>query len=213
MQYFSDSKISDMEQRYRAAFINSLGGFKSVVLVGTADAQGATNLAVFNSLFHIGANPPLCGLIFRPDSVERHTLSNIEETGFYTVNHLRESFYKQAHQTSARYPKTVSEFEATGLTPVYAEGFYAPFVAESAVRFGLELREKIPLVLNGTILLIGRIMGVWLPDGVLQPDGFVDLEKAGTLTCSGLDSYHKTARIARLSYAKPDQVPLQIADF
>jgi hypothetical protein len=45
------------------------------------------------------------------------------------------------------------------------------------------------------------------------PDGFVDLEKAGTLTCSGLDSYHKTARIARLSYAKPDQVPLQIADF
>jgi flavin reductase (DIM6/NTAB) family NADH-FMN oxidoreductase RutF len=207
MQYFSSADIAGMEQRYRAAFVNSLGGFKSVVLVGSADAQGATNLAIFNSLFHIGANPPLCGLIFRPDSVERHTLSNIEQTGFYTINHLREDFYKQAHQTSARYPKEVSEFEAAGLTPMYADAFHAPFVAESATRFGLELREIIPISINGTILVIGQITGVWLPDGVLQPDGFVDLESAGTLTCSGLDSYHKTQRIARLAYAKPDRPP------
>lgn len=210
MTYISSAQIADMEQRYRATFINSLGGFKSVVLVGTADKEGATNLAIFNSLFHIGANPPLCGLVFRPDSVERHTLSNIETTGFYTINQLSEEIYTKAHQTSARYPKDQSEFEATGLTPEFREGFQAPFVAESVLRFGLELREKIPLALNGTILVIGQITDVWLPDGILQADGFVDLEQAGTLTCSGLDSYHRTQRIARLSYAKPDSWPVEV---
>ena len=207
MTYFSALDLAEMEQRYRAAFINALGGFKSVVLVGTADAQGATNLAIFNSLFHLGANPPLCGLIFRPDSVERHTLTNIENTGVYTINHLNAEMYTQAHQTSARYSKEQSEFEATGLNPVFEPGIAAPFVAESRLRFSLELREKIPLEINGTILIIGQITSVWLPEGVLQADGFIDLEQAGSLTCSGLDSYHQTQRLARLSYAKPGVLP------
>ncbi len=208
--HISAEAIDQMEQRYRAALINSLGGFKSVVMVGTADEQGQTNLAIFNSLFHIGANPPLCGLIFRPDSVERHTLANIEATGRYTVNHLHSGIYKQAHQTSARYPRTISEFEATGLTPLYEAGFHAPFVAESHLRFALELREQLPLSINGTILVIGQIVGVWLPETSIQPDGFVDLEAVGTVTCSGLDSYHTTQRLARLSYAKPDTTPTEI---
>jgi flavin reductase (DIM6/NTAB) family NADH-FMN oxidoreductase RutF len=221
MQHFTRSDIQLMEQRYRASFINSLGGFKSLILVGTTDnveernpdgtiGKGATNLATFNSLFHIGANPPLCGLIFRPDSVDRHTLSNIEKTGFYTVNHVHSDFYKKAHQASARYPKDVSEFDATGLTPYYVEGFHAPFVAESRVKFGLELREKHPLSINGTIMIIGEIKHVILPESAVQNDGFVDIEKAGTLTCSGLDSYHTTQRIARLTYAKTDSFPMEI---
>lgn len=209
MTHFSSTDISQMEQRFRASFINSLGGFKSVVLVGTANESGETNLAIFNSLFHIGANLPLCGLIFRPDSVERHTLSNIESTGCYTINHLNEANYKKAHQTSARYPANISEFDATGLTPDIREGFPAPFVKESQVQFSLVLKEKINLALNGTILIIGQIQEVWIPDNILQADGFLDLEGAGSLTCSGLDSYHSTKRLARLSYAKPDQ-PIEV---
>lgn len=210
MQHFTASDIAAMEQRYRAAFINSLGGFKSVVLVGTADATGATNLAIFNSLFHVGANPPLCGLIFRPDSVERHTLSNIETTGFYTINHITPDFYPQAHQTSARYTKEQSEFEAVGLTPQYSAGFHAPFVAESSIKWGVEMREKHPLSINGTILIIGEIQHIILPDNIVAKDGFIDLEKARSITCSGLDSYHKTERLARLTYAKPNSFPKEI---
>jgi flavin reductase (DIM6/NTAB) family NADH-FMN oxidoreductase RutF len=210
MAFFSSPDIAAMEQRHRAALINSIGGFKSVVLVGTCDSEGSANLAIFNSLFHLGAHPPLCGLIFRPDSVERHTLSNIESTGVYTINHLTQSIYTKAHQTAARYPQEQSEFEAVGLTPKFEEGILAPFVSESPLRFSLKLREKIPLEINGTILIIGQITNIWLPEGVIQADGFVDLEQAGTLTCSGLDSYHRTQRIARLSYPKPGSWPSKI---
>ncbi len=204
--------IEAFDKPYRASFVNSLGGFKSLVLVGTEDATGQSNLAVFNSLFHIGASPALCGLVVRPDSVERHTLGNIMETGFYTINHVKEEFYKAAHQASARYPKSVSEFDATGLEKEYLNDFKAPFVKESHVKFSMEIAEKIDLKINGTILLIGKIQDVYFPEACLGQDGFLDLEKAGSITVSGLDSYHKTHKIARLSYAKVGEVPREIVE-
>jgi flavin reductase (DIM6/NTAB) family NADH-FMN oxidoreductase RutF len=81
-------QLMEMEQRKRAQFINSISGFRSVALIGTTDTNGQTNLAIFSSIVHIGSNPPLLSFIMRPDSVERHTLTNILETGFYTINHI-----------------------------------------------------------------------------------------------------------------------------
>lgn len=207
---FSSEELKQLEQRYRANLINSIGGFKSLVLMGTKSKNGKTNLAVFNSVFHLGAHPPLFGFIIRPDSVERHTLSNIIETGVFTVNHVREDFFERAHQTSARYPKDVSEFEASGLTEEYRNSFAAPFVKESQIQIAASLVQKTDIAENGTILIVARIEQISLPENCLLPDGFADLEKAGTITCSGLDSYHRTQKIARLSYAKPDRVPEQI---
>ena len=139
----------------------------------------------------------------RPDSVERHTLSNILSIGYYTINHLNEGIYKKAHQTSARYPKEVSEFEATGLTPEFKNNFSAPFVLESNIQLGIEFKERINLTINNTIMIIGEIKEMYFPTNCLQDDGFLDIEKAGTIACSGLDSYHFTNRLERLPYAKP----------
>ena len=200
---FNSLAISEMEKQYRVHLINSLGGFKSVVLVGTADAQRNTNVAIFSSVFHIGANPPLMGLVFRPTPPERDTYNNILNTGFYTLNHLNDSILKQAHQTSARYDKGISEFDETGLTAEYKSDFFAPFVAESHIQIGLAFREKIDIAINNTTLIIGEIVQLYVPENTIQSDGFLDLEQANTLTCSGLDSYHKTVQLDRLSYAKP----------
>ena len=195
--------IAEMEKQYRVHLINSLGGFKSVVLVGTADAQRNTNVAIFSSVFHIGANPPLMGLVFRPTPPERDTYNNIIKTNFYTLNHLNESILTQAHQTSARYDKEISEFDVTGLTAEFKSDFYAPFVAESNIQIGLAFREKIDITINNTTLIIGEIVQLFVPENAIQADGFLDIEQANTLTCSGLDSYHKTVQLDRLSYAKP----------
>ena len=195
----------DMDKRLRANLVNSTGGFKSVCLVGTADKKGQTNLAVFNSIVHIGASPPLIAFIVRPDSVDRHTLSNIMESGYYTINHLNETIYKKGHQTSARYPKEISEFDAVGLTTDFKDDFIAPYVKESVVKLGIQFKERIDIAINGTILIIGEIKHIYFPQDCLGNDAFLDIEKAKTITCSGLDSYHKTQRLERLSYAKPDK--------
>jgi flavin reductase (DIM6/NTAB) family NADH-FMN oxidoreductase RutF len=194
-----------MEKQERVHFANSLGGFKSVGLIGTQNNKNQTNLAIVDSILHIGSNPPLFGMVFRPGVVARHTLENILETGFYTINHINEKIHKQAHQTSAKYDRDCSEFDVTGLTPEYKNNFFAPFVKESKVQLAMEFKEKITLSINNTVLIIGEVKDVYFPKDCLQKDGFLDIEKAESITCSGLDSYHNTTQVSRLSYAKPDK--------
>lgn len=211
MKNFNEAAILGLDQRYRAQLINSLGGFKSVNLVGTVNAQGVTNLSIVSSVFHLGANPALMGFIMRPITVTRDTFLNIKASGFYTFNHITSDIYQQAHQTSARYPEEVSEFDEVDLKAVFKKEFPAPFVAESPVQIGLEFKEQIDIKLNGTILMIGAIKEIFVPEACIANDGFLDIEKAGSITCSGLDAYHSTEKIARLAYAKPGKA-LEVID-
>jgi flavin reductase (DIM6/NTAB) family NADH-FMN oxidoreductase RutF len=199
---FNQSHISAMEKRYRTTFINSLPGYKCLQMLGTANSNGVTNLALFNSVFHLGANPPLLGMIFRPDGEDHDSLNNIKQTGQYTLNNVLPEWFEKAHQTSARYPSGYSEFEPCGFKESYFDDFKAPFVAESSIMIGLEMREIIDISINNTKLLIGEIVHVLLKDGIVASDGYVDHLKARTVTVAGLDSYFTTEHLGRLAYAK-----------
>jgi len=193
-----------MPSRYRAQFINSLSGFKSANLIATQDVNGNCNLAIFSSVIHLGASPALVGFIMRPDNGDRHTLSNIINTKYYTINQISHEFYQGAHQTSARYPKDQSEFIPAGLSTCYIENINAPFVKESKLKYAVKLREIMPITCNNTQFIIGEINHIICEDDVIQQDGYVDIEAIKTVSLSGLDSYHITERLSRLSYAKPD---------
>ncbi|OOE91655.1 flavin reductase family protein [Salinivibrio sp. AR640] len=207
LSVYEKEAIVAMEKRYRATFVNSLSGFKSANLLGTSDTNQQTNLCIVSSAFHLGASPALMGVIIRPDTVPRDTLENIRATGFYTLNHVQKEMIVAAHQTSARYPHDISEFDQVGLTPLWREKFGAPFVQEAAIRLGLILREEHTMAINGTHLLVGEIIEAHVPDSCVSEDGFVDIEQAGTVALSGLDCYHTASRVGRLSYAKPDCQP------
>jgi flavin reductase (DIM6/NTAB) family NADH-FMN oxidoreductase RutF len=197
--------FSEMEQRFRAQLINSMPGIKALNLVGTRGEDGTENLAVFNSIFHVGANPPYLGLVIRPDSVDRHTWQNIQSTGSYTLNSVGEEIYRQAHQTSARYERGVSEFDAVALDSQYRDGILAPFVAESAIKIGLELQEFHRVECNGTLIVIGKVVYVEIEDALITNDGSVDLVKAKSVASIGVDGYVGVNWLSRLSYAKTDQ--------
>ncbi|QDG36571.1 flavin oxidoreductase [Alteromonas mediterranea] len=198
---FTRSDIDALAQRYRANLINSLSGFKSATLVGTSDGQ-TNNLAIVSSVVHVGANPPLIGMIMRPHTVTRDTLSNIKQQGFYTLNHVSADWVDKAHQTSARYAPEDSEFDAVGLTPVFSETFSAPYVKESEIKMGLKVAQHFTL-LNETEMVIGEIQELFLPEEIIDTEGYADIEQAKTACISGLDSYHGTSRIAQFAYAKP----------
>lgn len=209
-QYLGASDIKEMERRSRTQLINSLSGFKSINLCGTISKEGVTNLSLISSVVHIGADPALMGFIMRPVTVRRDTYNNILETGQYTFNHLNANVFKKAHQTSARYPVEISEFEAASLTEIYSDALTAPYVAESHIRIGLEFVEKMPIPVNGTLLMIGKVTEIFFPEDCWLEDGYLDIEKAGSITTSGLDTYHSTQKLARLSYAKADRVIKEI---
>jgi len=205
MNYISSDDIAKLEQRYRTNLINSLSGFRPAVLVGTADSSGHSNLGIFNSMIHIGANPALIGLIFRPNTVERHTYENILSTRQYSISAVTKDQYKAAHQTSARYPKEVSEFDACGFTPIYFDDFRAPAVDGSPIRIGLGLTEKIEIQCNGTILVIGQVLHLAVEEDILQNDGHLRQDLANVICCGGLESYFQPTFMERLPYAKVPQ--------
>jgi flavin reductase (DIM6/NTAB) family NADH-FMN oxidoreductase RutF len=202
--------ILKFEKLYRATFINSISGFKSASLIGTMSSKGKTNLAIFNSVIHVGANPPALGFLMRPVSAEKHTYNKIKETKHFTINQINKEIFKQAHQTSARYEENISEFDACDFTPEFTETIKAPYVKESKIKIGLKFVEEQEIKFNGTIFIVGEIIEIILPDDLIAKDGFVDIEKAGTIAISGLDSYHETKKISRLSYAKPEVEPKEI---
>ncbi|WP_297292621.1 flavin reductase family protein [Oceanicoccus sp.] len=208
---FLRKDIDLMSKTYRGHFINGLSGYKSSNLLGTVNATGQTNLAIISSAFHLGADPPLMGFINRPDSVERHSLSNILETGSYTLNHVHTAMIDQAHQTSARYPEEQSEFDACGFKPQWQAGVTAPFVSESLIKIGLRYVEH-HRMLNDTLMVIGEVVSVELPEEVINAEGVMDISLANTIASGGLDTYYSAKKVKRLSYAKPDRVPLTLDD-
>ncbi|WP_372652221.1 flavin reductase family protein [Halobacteriovorax sp.] len=201
--YVPNETFANFESRKRAHFVNSLSGVKSANLIGTISGDSQTNLSIVSSAFHLGASPALMGIIIRPDVSPRHTLDNIREEKFFTLNHVNEDIYQKAHQTSARYPREVSEFDACGLTEEYLEEFKAPFVKESNIKLSMELVREVPIIENGTHMLISKILGAWIPDSALESDGHISILDAGSVCVTGLDSYHSISKLERLPYAKP----------
>lgn len=191
----------ELDKQLRTNLINSLPGIRGANLIGTINNSGETNLAIFNSVIHIGANPPLMGFILRPTDVERHTYNNIINNGSFTINHVHESFYKQAHQTSARY--NVSEFEAVGLNTFFTNKIKAPYVKESPVKIGLQFEEEQLIISNRTRLIIGCINEIIIDDEFLNDDYILQLEKTKSVGVNGLETYYNLKKLAQLPYAKP----------
>ncbi len=203
MDSFNVDEIKSWGRFYRANFINSLTGFKAASLIGTVNKNNQANLAIFSSIVHLGSDPALIGFINRPVKSSVHTLSNIKASGVYTINHIHESFISKAHQTSARYEEDINEFEEVRLTPEYLNDVEAPFVKESHIKYALQLEDIIPIKINDTFLVIGKLKSVHVDSTIISSDGFLNIDKAHSICSNGLDAYYKVALMERFSYAKP----------
>ena len=109
--------LAALPQRHRARLVNSLSGYKSANLVGTVDADGMPACCIVSSVVHLGSNPALLGVVFRPPGDDSHNYHHLADRGVFTLSHVTEAIHEAAHQTSARYAAGVSEFDAVGLTP------------------------------------------------------------------------------------------------
>lgn len=207
MRHWTLDQVMEEDSFYRRNLINCLSGYKSLNLIGTKNQEGVTNLAPFSQVFHIGAAPPLVGILFRPHTVKRDTLENILSTRFFTLNHVTPEFYKEAHWAAANWD--ASEFEATGLEEEFKEDFFAPFVKGSPVQLGCSLVETQTLKVNQTILLIANVDHLFVEEKGLRADGSLDLNILETVTVSGLDEYHVGEKLGRLAYPKPGIQPAE----
>lgn len=200
---YNRKNIDNLNARFRANLINSASGYKSANLIGTKSNQGETNVAIFSSVVHFGANPPILGFVLRPTTVIRNTYNNIKESGYYTINHIHQRILESAHHTSAKYPEHISEFNKTNLQEEYLESFHAPFVKNSPVKIGMKFLEEHLIKLNNTRLILGEVEHLHIIDSLLNSDGFIDLSKGNTAAISGLNGYTIPNKAQQFDYQNP----------
>ena len=203
MAEFSLDDINEMHHLYRINLINSCSGYKSANLIGTKDQTGTSNVAVFSSITHLGSNPGLLGFFLRPTTVLRNTYDNIKTSGKYTINHIHEGILEDAHHTSAKYTSDISEFDVTGLEEDYKDNFIAPFVKDCPIQLAMSYVEEYPIKANNTILLIGKIEKLYVPDALLDKDGFINLSKGKIAAINGLEGYAVPKLKTRLEDQRP----------
>lgn len=206
--HYTKNDIAGMDRIQRIKYINSVSGIKPANLIGTVSKDGKTNLAIFSSVFHLGSNPALLGFITRPTGeVPRHTFENLLDNGQYTINHVPSGFIENAHYTSAKLERDQSEFEICGFTPEYITDFKAPFVKESTLKIGMRFKQTIDIALNGTILVIGEIEHLIMPETAIDEEDDVNLAAIDGVGISGLNTYYKLHKIDRYPYARASEVP------
>jgi flavin reductase (DIM6/NTAB) family NADH-FMN oxidoreductase RutF len=207
-QIITKDQIKELDRKVRLNLVNNLSGVKPANLVGTRASDGQSNLAIINSVVHIGSDPAMLGFIMRPaDGVERHTLNNIRETGVFTINSVPPNMLAEAHYTSAKFDRSVSEFERCAFTEMELDGFKAPFVAESVIKIGLQLTEELEVKSNGTILIVGTIEMLHVPKNWLEPGTSIDLEATNLVGIGGLNTYYNLSIAAAFPYARVHEVP------
>jgi len=206
MKSYSKEDIQALDRIYRLNLINSISGYKSANLIGTKGSAGE-NLAIISSVVHLGSNPALLGFIMRPDTVERHSLTNIRENGCFTINHVHESMIERAHYTSANFDKSISEFDACKIKASYIDDFAAPFVEDSKVKMAMKTTELVPINSNDTIMVVAAVEKLLLDEKLLTESGQLDLNVSETVCISGLNRYHRVSEIAKFPYARTSELP------
>ena len=200
---YSTKQIEEISHLQKINLINSATGYKSANLIGTKSLDNKTNLAIFSSVTHYGSAPAIFGFVVRPSTVVRNTYNNIKNTGFFTINPVFESIIEDAHHTSAKYPEEISEFDQTNLEEEYKDGFYAPFVKGAPIQIGLKIIEEHAIKANGTILVLGEIVKLYVDETLIEKDLFINLSKGKIATINGLDGYTVPTAPKRLPYQRP----------
>ena len=203
MHKFTRIDIDKMSKIFRLNLINSITGYKSANLIGTKTDNKINNVAIFSSVTHLGSDPPLIGFITRPENGNRNTYNNILKNKIFTINHIVKNQIISAHQSSAKYPKNVSEFDKTDLKIEFKNNFDAPFVKDSPVQIGCSFVNKYFIKENKTTLMIGQVEMLFINKKLVIEDGFVQLDKEDVIAVNGLDGYALPKLIKRIPYARP----------
>ncbi len=200
---YSKEEIEKLAHISKINLVNSATGYKPANLIGTKSKNGTSNLAIFSSITHYGSSPAIYGFVMRPTTVARHTYDNIKETGVFTINSISVNDVVDAHHTSAKYPKEVSEFEMTKFTEQYRDEFYAPFVTNAPIQLAMKFVKEYAIEINDTILLLGEVQTIYIRESIIEEDLFINLGKAKIAAINGLDGYVIPKNHQRLPYQRP----------
>lgn len=176
--------------------------FKALVVprpigwISSLDHEGRLNLAPY-SYFNAVSDRP--NIVMFSSSGRKDSIANIEDTREFVCSLATFDLKDRMNQSSAPYPREVSEFEASGLETAPSRMVKPPRVAASPVALECRYLQTIALADENGVpadswMVLGQVVGIHIDDALIT-DGMVDITKARPI-----------ARLGYMDYAVVDEV-------
>lgn len=163
--------------------------------ISTRNAEGQANLAPYSQFNNLTYDPPyvMFSANQTPANARKDTVVNAEATGRFVWNLATYDLRHAVNITAEQVPYGTDEFERAGLDKEQATLGDVPMVRQSPVRFECEYYSTLRLPGNapmGTVdVVIGKVVGVHVDEGVLADDGRIDVRKTKPIARCGYYEY------------------------
>ncbi len=186
---------------------------RPIAFVSTVDEEGHTNLAPYSFFNAFSSNPPI--LIFSSNrrvenNTTKDTLYNVQHTRECVVNVVNYAIVRQMMVCSVDFPKEVSEFEQSGLTPVPSVHVRPPLVVESPANLECKVTEIITLGEHGGAghLIICEVLCMHIREDVLDENERIDPDKIDLMGRMGRAFYVRASGAALMSLPQSQHLPV-----
>jgi flavin reductase (DIM6/NTAB) family NADH-FMN oxidoreductase RutF len=167
-------------QRFVTAEIDAVDAYKllsglvvprPIGWIGTRSTDGVNNLAPYSFFNGVAASPPT--VMFAPTGqpmARKDTLTNVRETGVFTVNIVNYELGPAMNETSGSHAADVDEFEVAGLTVSEAEAIDAPSVAEAPATFECKVIKIVDIgeAPMGSSVVFGEVLAFNVAERLLD---------------------------------------------
>lgn len=181
---------------------------RPICFASTISAAGEPNLSPFSFFNIFSSNPPIA--VFSPaysgrTGAAKDTLLNVREVPEVVINMVNYDMVQQTSLASSPFPKGVSEFVKSGLTPLGSD-LVKPFrVKESPVQLECRVIEIKELGKAGGAgnLVICEIIRIHILESVLNEAGQIDAHKIDLVARMGDNWYCRASGDALFEVEKP----------
>jgi flavin reductase (DIM6/NTAB) family NADH-FMN oxidoreductase RutF len=156
---------------------------RPIAWVSSLDAQGRGNLAP-HSFFTVAANRPPTVLF--TSLGHKDTVSNIEATGEFVVNHATEPLLEQVNASSAPFEHGDDEAELLHIAMEPSEKVAPPRVADSPA--SIECRLDRIVEVGTSFVVLGEVVAITVRPDVLE-EGLPTIEGLRPLSRLGRDEW------------------------
>jgi flavin reductase (DIM6/NTAB) family NADH-FMN oxidoreductase RutF len=175
---------------------------RPIAWVSSISQEGQLNLAPFSFFNGVTWHPPtLCiSVVNRDDGSRKDTVRNIEETGFFAVNMVREDMGDRMVATSVTVPRDVDEAQSAGVVLVPSEKILAPRVKNAQIAFECE-KDRIVTIGAGphaANLILGRILTMHVDDRLLASETRIDGTRSRLLGRLGGTKYCRIRSVVEI---------------
>ena len=189
--------IDQLDARSTYKLLTSVVIPRPIAWISTRSSDGRDNLAP-HSFFTIASQTP--PIVQFTSIGEKHSLTNIRETGEFVVCLSPRSLLREVNATGTSYPDEISEFDAAGLQREPSLLVAPPRVAGSPV--AIECRLHSTAEFPGSTVVFGEVVQIAVDTAVLADDGLPDPRLLDPLSRLGRNEWGLFGEVTEL-----DRVP------